>query len=140
MRKIYKSKMSKGLIISLVLLFLYIVYQMITEPVGFWIILICFIFVGVFFYNVLSLRYIIENKKLVVTTRFFYHKSIDIMSVRKIVETNTIISAPANSFDRLEIIYNKFDSVVVSPENKQQFIKDLLAIHPEIEVQYKKFR
>lgn len=138
MRKIYKSKMSKGLIISLVLLFLYVVYQMITEPVGFWIILICLIFVVVFFYNILSLRYTIENKKLIVTTKIFYHKSIDIKSIRKIEETNTIISAPANSFDRLEIIYNKFDNLVVSPENKQRFIEDLLAIHPEIEVKYKK--
>lgn len=130
--------MSKGLIISLVLLFLYVVYQMITEPVGFWIILICLIFVVVFFYNILSLRYTIENKKLIVTTKIFYHKSIDIKSIRKIEETNTIISAPANSFDRLEIIYNKFDNLVVSPENKQRFIEDLLAIHPEIEVKYKK--
>lgn len=138
MRKIYKSKMSKGLIISLVLLFLYVVYQMITEPVGFWIILICLIFVVVFFYNILSLRYTIENKKLIVTTKIFYHKSIDIKSIRKIEETNTIISAPANSFDRLEIIYNKFDNLVVSPENKQRFIEDLLAIHPEIEVKNKK--
>lgn len=138
MKKMYKSKMSKGLIIVLVLLFLYIVYQMITEPVGFWIILICLIFVVVFFYNILSLRYTIENKKLIVTTKIFYHKSIDIKSIRKIEETNTIISAPANSFDRLEIIYNKFDSLIVSPENKQRFIEDLLAIHPEIEVKYKK--
>lgn len=138
MKKMYKSKMSKGLIISLVLLFLYVVYQVITEPVGFWIILICLIFVVVFFYNILSLRYTIENKKLIVTTKIFYHKSIDIKSIRKIEETNTIISAPANSFDRLEIIYNKFDNLVVSPENKQRFIEDLLAIHPEIEVKYKK--
>src|SRR5690554_1328100 len=138
MKKMYKSKMSKGLIIVLVLLFLYIVYQMITEPVGFWIILICLIFVVVFFYNILSLRYTIENKKLIVTTKIFYHKSIDIKSIRKIEETNTIISAPANSFDRLEIIYNKFDSLIVSHENKQRFIEDLLAIHPEIEVKYKK--
>ena len=138
MRKIYKSKMSKGLIISLVLLFLYIVYQMITEPVSFWIILICLIFCMVFFYNILSLKYTIDNESLIVTTKVFYHKSIDIKSIRKIEETNTIISAPANSFDRLEIIYNKFDSLVVSPENKQRFIEDILAIHPEIEVKYKK--
>lgn len=111
---------------------------MIIEPVGFWIILICLIFCVVFFYNIFSLRYTIENKKLIVTAKVFYHKSIDIKSIRKIEETNTIISAPANSFDRLEIIYNKFDSIVVSPENKQQFIEDLLAVNPEIEVKYRK--
>jgi|SRR5690554_117718 len=138
MRKIYKSKMSKGLIVVFVLLFIYIGYQMIIEPMGFWIILICLIFCMVFFYNILSLRYTIDNESLIVTTKVFYHKSIDIKSIRKIEETNTIISAPANSFDRLEIIYNKFDSLVVSPENKQRFIEDILAIHPEIEVKYKK--
>src|SRR5690606_28845515 len=134
MRKMYKSKMSKGLIIILMLLFVFIGYQMIIEPMSFWIILICLIFCMVFFYNIFSLRYTIENKKLIVTTKVFYHKSIDIKSIRKIEETNTIISAPVNSFDRLEIIYNKFDSLIVSPKNKQQFIEDILAIHPEIEV------
>lgn len=138
MKKMYKSKMSKGLIIVLVLLFIYIGYQMIIEPMGFWIILICLISCMVLFYNILSLRYTIENNMLIVTTKVFYQKSIDIKSIRKIEETNTIISASANSFDRLEIIYNKFDSLIVSPENKQRFIEDLLAIHPEIEVKYKK--
>ena len=47
-------------------------------------------------------------------------------------------SAPANSFDRIEIIYNKFDSIIISPENKQQFIESLLVINPDIKVKYKK--
>ena len=102
--------MNKGLIVVFVLLFIYIGYQMIIEPMGFWIILICLIFCMVFFYNILSLKYTIDNESLIGTTKVFYHKSIDIKSIRKIEETNTIISAPANSFDRLEIIYNKFDS------------------------------
>ncbi|MFC3199468.1 PH domain-containing protein [Parapedobacter deserti] len=52
----------------------------------------------------------------------------------QIEETRTLISAPAPSLDRLEIFYNKFDSIVISPKDKQGFIADLLKLNPEIEV------
>lgn len=136
--EIYKSKMSKGFFIALVLLFIYLGYMMITESDGFWISLFCLLLYVLFFYNILSLRYIINNKVLEVKAKIFYHKKIEIKSIRMIEETNTMNSAPANSFDRIEIIYNKFDSIIISPENKQQFIESLLVINPDIKVKYKK--
>lgn len=136
--EIYKSKMSKGFFIALVLLFIYLGYMMITESDGFWISLFCLLLYVLFFYNILSLRYIVNNKVLEVKAKIFYHKKIEIKSIRKIEETNTMNSAPANSFDRIEIIYNKFDSIIISPENKQQFIESLLVINPDIKVKYKK--
>jgi len=38
------------------------------------------------------------------------------------------------SLDRLEIFYNRFDSVVISPEDKAGFIAELTKLNPEIEV------
>jgi len=52
--------------------------------------------------------------------------------IRKIEETNNPLSAPALSIDRLEIHFNKFDSLLISPKNKKDFIADLQQINPEI--------
>lgn len=56
------------------------------------------------------------------------------MSIRKIEETRNPISAPAPSLNRLEIFYNRFDSIVISPKDKPEFIANLIKLNPEIEV------
>ncbi|MCU0368440.1 MAG: PH domain-containing protein [Cyclobacteriaceae bacterium] len=61
-------------------------------------------------------------------------KTIDVSSIRKIEDSKSIFSAPALSHDRLEILYNKFDSVVISPENKEEFARELKTINPNIEL------
>lgn len=81
-----------------------------------------------------SFRYYIGNKTLMMKTAF-YRKEIEVSSIRKITALKNVLSTPfATSFDRLEIFYNKYDSVIVSPKNKEAFIKDLLGINAEIEV------
>ncbi|MGB5271042.1 MAG: PH domain-containing protein, partial [Eudoraea sp.] len=52
-------------------------------------------------------------------------------------ETNSIISAPAASFDRLEIIYNQHNSILISPRDKTEFIEHIKRINPQIEILYK---
>lgn len=44
-----------------------------------------------------------------------------------------MLSSPALSLDRLEVFYNKFDSVIISPQNKEDFIVALQNINPAIE-------
>ena len=46
--------------------------------------------------------------------------NIDIKSIRKIIETYNPLSSPAASIDRLEIFYNKFDSILISPKDKKE--------------------
>jgi len=48
------------------------------------------------------------------------------------VPTNSILSAPALSFDRIEIFYNRFDSIVISPGDNAAFIADLKEINSAI--------
>jgi hypothetical protein len=60
--------------------------------------------------------------------------NIDIHQIKRIEETNSPLSSPAASFDRIEITYNKFDSVIISPKEKLGFIQDILQINPSIEV------
>ncbi|MNT89404.1 hypothetical protein D3C72_2301220 [compost metagenome] len=81
--------------------------------------------------------YTIENEKLYIKSGFLVNISLEIKQIKKISETNTIMSAPAVSFDRLEILYNKFDTVVISPKEKVQFIEAIKKINPQVEVKLK---
>lgn len=82
-----------------------------------------------------SVEYRIGNEQLILKS-ILMRKAINIQSVRKITKATSIIlnSVFATSYDRLEIFYNKYDSVMVSPKNKEAFIKDLLEINPNIVV------
>jgi hypothetical protein len=57
---------------------------------------------------------------------------IDIKSIRKIYRTRNIISSPALSLDRIAIVYNQYDEVLISPINKEDFIEELMKINPNI--------
>lgn len=87
-----------------------------------------------------TMRYVIDDEYLLIRTKFFPSQKVALQDIRKIEESNSILAAPAFSFDRLEILYNKYDSILVSPEDKEQFIADLLNVNPDIEVKYKKMK
>jgi len=83
----------------------------------------------------LATYYAIERDMLTIHGGWLYkRKKIPIASIRKIEKTRTFVSAPAPSLDRLEIFYNRFDSVVISPEDKAGFIAELTKLNPEIVV------
>lgn len=92
------------------------------------------LFIAHLFYHTF---YIIENKKLYVKSGFVINFSIDILQINKISETNSIMSAPAVSFDRLEILYNKSNSVLISPKDKKEFIEAIQKINPQVEINLK---
>jgi len=56
------------------------------------------------------------------------------------METNSLESSPAYSLDRLELRYNKFERIIISPKDKDGFIKILSELSPNIEVQFKNTR
>ncbi|CAM3519698.1 hypothetical protein FSS13T_08570 [Flavobacterium saliperosum S13] len=79
-------------------------------------------------------EYTISENTLNVKSGFLVNKKIDVKTIRKIENTKSIISAPALSRDRILLIYNKFDDIEISPKDKEEFIKHLLVINPNIEV------
>ncbi|WP_460667166.1 PH domain-containing protein [Larkinella knui] len=85
----------------------------------------------------LTTSYTIQDGKLEVKSGFLYQSTIAIGSIRQIRETRSPLSSPATSLDRLEIVYNRYDSVILSPKDKQGFIHDLLRLNPSIEVKYR---
>jgi len=132
----FKSKISIGLVLFLAIIlggmFIKLLYD------GTWSVSVL-IFCQILFIAHLFLTtfYIVENEKLHVKSGFLINILIDIQQIKKISETNTIMSAPAVSFDRLEILYNKFDTVVISPKEKMQFIEAIKKINPLVEVKLK---
>lgn len=86
----------------------------------------------------LSTYYVIKDGELMIRCGFLYKIKVKIGAIRKISETNMALSAPAASLDRLEIINNKFDSVLVSPKDKKGFLTQLQQINSEIEIRLKK--
>ncbi|MDO5104392.1 PH domain-containing protein [Capnocytophaga sp.] len=82
-----------------------------------------------------SVKYQIDGDKFIGRIGCFYKKEIDIHSIRKIEKTKSILNTPlVTSFDRIEIFYNRYDSVMLSPLDKEVFIADLKRINPRIEV------
>jgi hypothetical protein len=76
-----------------------------------------------------TVKYKIEGQYLRIWTT-----KIDIHSIKKVYRTNNPLSSPALSLDRIAIVYNKYDEILISPKDRSAFIAELLSINPAIEV------
>lgn len=138
MKKVYKSKIGLELVIPLIIVFGAILFLAVTEEpnfVGFGILLLVMIFVIHMF---MTTNYTIDGDSLKIKCGFFFNETIDIKTIKKISETNNALSSPATSLDRIEINYGKFDSVIISPKLKKEFIDEIIAINSSVEVKFKK--
>lgn len=107
---------------------------LLNAPVEVWICygITALLIIGLFAL-MLRLRYVIDSRFLTIKMSF-WTKKIDIKTIRKIEKNRTLLSSPALSIDKIEIFYNKYDSILISPKEKTKFIANLLEINPEIEV------
>ena len=78
---------------------------------------------------------IIDHKELEIKVGILMNDKIDIGKISRIRKTKSLISSPAWSLDRIEIFYNKYDSVIISPKNRKEFIQDLQKINSSIIVE-----
>ena len=131
----YSSKIGIEIILISYLPFIYLFYFVYKE-----FNLVGTIYIGVLFvfitYLLFSTIYTIDSnsKKLVVQSGFIFHQKIDIEHIKAIKKSRSWISSPALSIDRIEISYNTYDSVLISPKNREQFIQELQQINPNIEL------
>lgn len=99
----YKSKISWKLIAFLGVMFSFIAFEVVTDPIswlGLIVLLLCLLFIIHLF---TSISYTIIEDELKVKAGFLVNTKIPISSIHKIKETNNLISSPAASLDRLEI-------------------------------------
>ncbi len=127
--KIYKSKVDWWLIILIGCVFGYPIIDGILTNEYFLSAIFAFVLV-LFFLLSKTIRYKIEGENLMI-----WNTKIEIKSIRKIYRTNNPLSSPALSLDRLAIVYNKFDEIIISPKERNEFIDELLKINPSIEIQ-----
>jgi hypothetical protein len=130
--KIYKSKIDWWLGLPL----LYPIFLSVSSMIeGEWIGYIGMITILLFIvFTSKSTRYIITENQLIVKCMFIVNDKIEISKIRKIEKTNSLLSSPALSLDRIAIKFNKFDEVYISPKEREDFLNDLLQINPNIEV------
>ncbi|MGM9832977.1 MAG: PH domain-containing protein [Candidatus Limisoma sp.] len=83
---------------------------------------------------IFNIKYIVAQETLSIKCGFLPVEKYDIRQIVSIRCTNTIISAPAASLDRIEIRLTNRKSVVISPADKQKFIEHLRKINPNIVV------
>lgn len=74
-----------------------------------------------------------DSNKLIIRCGLFYNSEIDIKEIRSIKKTSELSSAPALSFDRIELKYSQTKSVILSPKDKSYFIEELLRVNPTIQ-------
>jgi hypothetical protein len=133
---VYRTKISWGLWIPVFLMLTITGAFMVRD--GAWPGLIVNLFVLFMIIHLLTNTYYeIEGDLLTIRSGIIYKKSIEVSRIRKITETNNPLSAPAASLDRLAIMYDKWTTVLISPENKEQFIAHMLQLNSAIEVRRK---
>lgn len=78
--------------------------------------------------------YKIDGTCLIVKNGSVLTSTYDISSIQSIFPTRTLLSAPALSLDRLKLKLKSGEIVVISPKDKQRFIKKLVSMNPEIKI------
>ena len=127
--KIYKSKVDCWLVLLILGIFGYpiidgILMQEFMLSVVFALVLVVFYFLSK------TVKYVINENNLII-----WKTKIDIKTIRKIYKTRNPLSSPALSLDRIAIVFNKYDEVLISPKEREAFIEDLLKINPDIVVE-----
>lgn len=134
-KTVYYSKIGVSIILILLVLIGGVAVLLMAQEM--WMGLIPLFLVSAYIAHLfLNTYYIIDGQKLRIRCGFFVNRTIDISNIRKVIPSRLIMSAPAVSLDRLEIVYNRFDNVLVSPKDKEGFVRQLSQINPYIEVIY----
>ena len=139
MKTVYPTKVSVTLvlIISLIMGCILVPYAIKSMWIPFTIILILHFLL---LFMLANIKYVITESQLIIDQSMgkWGKEVIDISTIKSIEPTHTILSAPASSLDRLRISYNKYDEVVISPRRKEEFIRQLQSINPQIVFKEKK--
>ncbi len=135
MRKTFKSKIGLAILIPIAFLLMTIEILMIIN--GIWLSAIIVGLVILFItYLYLDTSYkFTDDNKLKIKSGFLINKSIDIHSIKTVKQTRDPLASPALSLDRLEIYYNKYDKVIISPKEKSEFVNQLKQINANINVE-----
>ena len=126
--KVFKSKIDWWLVVLVLVIFGYPIIDGILSK-EYVLSLVFGLILVVFYFLSKTIRYKIDSENLII-----WNTKINIHSIRKIYRTNNPLSSPALSLDRIAVVYNTYDEVLISPREREEFIQELLKINPNIEV------
>jgi len=138
----FKSGFSKlNFIIPLIPVLVILIISVLTEED---INLIIFPALGIYVFIVLLFTilfyttYYEIRENILIISFFFIKTKIKISEIRIFKYSNSIIKTnlykPGFHEKGIEIMYNRYDDIFISPENKEQFIAQLLEINSNIEI------
>lgn len=129
MKRVFKAKISWWLFAPILLLVsASMLLQWRISPLGGIISLIVLAFILHF---LATTSYTITPETVFVQCGFFRWQ-IPTQRITRITETHNPLSSPAPSLDRLDIRYNQYDNLMISPRDKQKFIAALQQLNPSI--------
>lgn len=128
----YKSKYEFVLIIPLVIILGVFGFIMAYNKIwpGLFIMIVIASFVAHMF---LTTYYQIDGRALKIKSGFLFNRTVAIDSIRKITAAKSPLSSPSTAPGRLEINYNKSDSIIISPKDRPGFLDEIKKIKPDIE-------
>lgn len=132
----YRSKIGIGTLLSFIIVVSGVcVLEILHQD---WIsLIVILLIVALAIYIFRSAYCTITGNVLNIRFAFFIDTDIDINTIKSVMETNSIWSAPALPVNRLEIFYNNYDSIIISTPDKAQFVADLRAINPNITITWR---
>lgn len=88
----------------------------------------------IFLLSLMRTIYTIDGTELRVKCGFFHYSAMEVAEIVSIRRTRTILSSPALSLDRIAVTSSKGRQLVISPRERIDFIRQLLALNPDIKV------
>ena len=132
MKKTFKSKFELVIWIPIAILLVSAELYMINNKV--WAVAAAILLISLFLvYIFLNTSYQLPgDNTLRIRSGFLYNKVIYVQNIKKVKRRRNIKASPALSHDRLEIFFNRYESVMISPNAKTDFIHQLKVLNPKI--------
>jgi hypothetical protein len=127
--KVYRSKIDWWLIIIIFIVFCYPMIEGILTK-DYIMFSVSFGVLSLVFLMFKSIKYKIDGEQLQI-----WWTKIDINSIKRIYSTHNPLSSPALSLDRIAVVYNTYDEVLITPKEREDFIREVLKINPNIVVE-----
>jgi hypothetical protein len=131
----YRSAVSYALFIPLIITLGIALFMGVYTGEIVAIIIILVSVLGLVLPMLLNTTYTIDGKLLKIRSGFIKFQDVPVASITRIEKTQTLLSAPALSLtERIEVFYGRYNSVVISPQNRSRFVVDIRSINPAVVV------
>lgn len=101
-----------------------------------WLVSIILLLTSTFIVHLfLNTYYLINGNELWIKAGMLYTIKIKIEDIKRIEKSTSLLASPALSLNRFEVFYGKWDSVLISPKNRKEFIQNLLQLNEAIDIQ-----